>query len=171
MCWLCTYQGEPLGARLSLFIIRHIGIMDMACIAQQVSDFLLTQNPQAVAADRDTVHAHIARHMLHPRVRIAVLLRQLLDFSCILQGNMVINDNGVATIEKVALTGLGMWTKADASAQGNAELYLKVIAQITTLYKADIAGMLFAEDETPSSTASIPSTTAAASGKGTHDRA
>ena len=173
MCWLCTYQGEPLGARLSLFIIRHIGIMDMACIAQQVSDFLLTQNPQAVAADRDTVHAHIARHMLHPRVRIAVLLRQLLDFSCILQGNMVINDNGVATIEKVALTGLGVWTRANASAQGNAELYLKVIAQITTLYKADIAGMLFAEDETPSSTASIPSTTTttAASGKGTHDRA
>jgi hypothetical protein len=141
MCWLCTYQGEALGARLSLFIIRHIGIMDIACIAQQVSDFLLTQNPQAAGADRDTVHAHIARHMLHPRVRIAVLLRQLLDFSCILQGNMVMNDNGVATIEK-----------------GNAELYLKVIAQITTLYKADIAGMLFAEDETPSSTATIPST-------------
>lgn len=130
MCWLCAFQGEALGSRLNTFIIRHVGIMDMGCIAQQVSDFLLTHNADAEGADAATVHAHIAGHMLHPRVRIAVLLRQLLDFSAILQTSMVINDAGVCTVEK-----------------GNAELYLKVISQITTLYKADIAGMLFADDD------------------------
>ena len=131
MCWLCTYQGEPLGARLGAFIVRHIGIMDMACIAQQVSDLLLTQDPKAEGADSATVLEHVARHMLHPRVRMAVLLRQLLDFSSILQNSMVVNDNGVCTVEK-----------------GNAELYLKVISQITTLYRVDVSGMLFADDDT-----------------------
>jgi hypothetical protein len=130
MCWLCTYQGEPVGARLGAFIIRHIGIMDMQCIAQQVSDYLLTNEPTAQGADKPTVYDHIARHMLHPRVRMAVLLRQLLEFSSLLQTSIVVNDAGSCTVDK-----------------GNAELYLKVIAQITTLYKVDIAGMLFADDE------------------------
>ena len=57
MCWLCTYQGEPLGARLNTFIIRHVGIMDPACIAQQVSDFLMLNNPEAKGADPDTMVA------------------------------------------------------------------------------------------------------------------
>ena len=139
MCWLCTYQGEPLGARLNTFIIRHVGIMDMTCIAQQVSDFLMLNDSSAKNADPNTVHDHIARHMLHPRVRIAVLLRQLLEFSAILQTSMVVNDAGQCSIEK-----------------SNAELYLKVISQITTLYKADIAGMLFADDDKDVATASAP---------------
>ena len=130
MCWLCTYQGEPLGARLNTFIIRHVGIMDPACIAQQVSDFLMLNNPEAKGADPDTVQEHVSRHMLHPRVHIAVLLRQLLEFSALLQGSMVVSDAGLCTVDK-----------------SNAELYLKVISQITTLYKADIAGMLFADDD------------------------
>jgi hypothetical protein len=141
MCWLCTYQGEPLGVRLNTFVIRHIGIMDIGCIAQQVSDYLLTQNSSAIGADVDTIQVHITRHMLHPRVRIAVILRQLLDFSAILQTSMVVNDAGVCTIEK-----------------SNTELYLKVIAQITTLYKADIAGMLFADDDKEVSTTTTVAT-------------
>jgi len=140
MCWLCAFQGEPLGVKLSAFIIRHVGIMDMGCIAQQVSDFLLVSEPSAEGACKDTVLEHIARHMLHPRVRMAVLLRQLLDFSTLLQNTLVVSDDGICTVDK-----------------GNAELYLKVITQIMTLYKADTSGMLFADDErgkTPSSSSS-----------------
>jgi hypothetical protein len=141
MCWLCTYQGEPTGARLNAFIIRHVGIMDPACIAQQVSDFLLLSNPQATGADPNTVQDHVSRHMLHPRVRIAVLLRQLLDFSALLQTSMVVQDAGLCTVDK-----------------SNAELYLKVIAQITTLYKADLTGMLFADDDKDAAAAASSST-------------
>jgi len=102
----------------------------MKCIAMQVSDCLLTQEPNAIGADQDIVFEHIARHMLHPRVRLAVMLRQLLEFSSFLQNNLTVHDNGMCTVDK-----------------GNAELYLKVIGQIMTLYKADTQGMLFAEDE------------------------
>ena len=83
--------------------------MDLQCIAQQVSDYLLVQLPNAEGADKETIYEHIARHMLHPRVRIAVTLRQLLDFLSLLQTTLVINDGGACTVDK-----------------SNADLYLKV---------------------------------------------
>jgi hypothetical protein len=131
MCWLCTYQGEPLSVRLNEFVIQNIGFMDLTCIAQQLSDGLLLQSPHATHADMQTMRIHITEHMLHPRVRIAVLLRQLLELSSLLQNNIVVHDNGVTTVDK-----------------SNAELYLKVIGQIMTMYKADTQGMLFVDDTT-----------------------
>ena len=80
MCWLCTFQGEPLGKKLNEFIVKHIGLMDMHCISQQVSDFLLLNEQQAQCGTKDFVFIHISIHMLHPKVRTAVMLRQLLDF-------------------------------------------------------------------------------------------
>ena len=118
MCWLCAYHGEALGARLSAFIVKNIGVMDPQCIAQQVSDFLLLQVPDAEGASREIVHEHIARHMLHPRVRLAVTLRQLLDFLSLIQTSLVVNDGGACTVDK-----------------SNADLYLKVIEKVVTLYK------------------------------------
>lgn len=131
MCWLCAYQGEQLGKRLNSFVVKHIGVIDIRCIALQVSDFLLVQEPTAEGADKDTVYEHIAKHMLHPRVRLAVMLRQLLEFSSFLQTNLVVQDGALCSIDK-----------------GNVELYLKVIGQIMGLYRADTKGMLFADDET-----------------------
>ena len=130
MCWLCAFQGEALGAKLHAFIIKHIGIMDMACIAQQVSDFLLLNQKDAVGAEKEVVYEHIARHMLHPRVRTAVLLRQLLDFMAVLQTSLIVSDAGVCTVDK-----------------SNAELYLKVMAQAMSLYRMDTTTMLFGDDE------------------------
>jgi hypothetical protein len=130
MCWLCTYQGEALGKKLNHFIVRHIGVIDIKCISVQVSDFLLLQEPNAEGASQAVVYEHISKHMLHPRVRIAVMLRQLLDFSNILQSTLIAQDNGLCTVEK-----------------SNTELYLKVIGQIMQLYRADTQGMLFADDD------------------------
>jgi hypothetical protein len=136
MCWLCTFQGEPLGKKLNEFIIKHIGLMDLHCIAQQVSDFLLLNEADAVNASKEHVYLHISVHMLHPRVRTGVMLRQLLDFSGLLQTSLVVNEGGVCSFDKA-----------------NAELYLKVINQIMTLYKADTHSMLFSEEEKASKAA------------------
>ena len=38
--------------------------------------------------------------MLHLRVRIAVMLRQLLEFSCIIQTTLIVQDNGMCIVEK-----------------------------------------------------------------------
>jgi hypothetical protein len=131
-CWLCTFQGEQLGRKLHDFIIKHIGIMDMHCISHQVSDFLVLSEPGVEGSSKEIVYEHISRHMLNPRVRMAVMLRQLLDFCALLQTSLVVNDTsaGICTVDK-----------------SNAELYLKVIGQIMTLYKADTQGMLFADDD------------------------
>ena len=130
MCWLCAFQGEPLGKKLNEFIVKHIGVMDMHCISQQVSDFLLLSEPNATDAKKSNVYAHISVHMLHPKVRTAVMLRQLLDFSGLLQSSLVVNEGGLCTFDKA-----------------NAELYLKVINQIMTLYKADTHAMLFSDED------------------------
>jgi len=104
--------------------------MDIQCISTQVSDFLLLQHPDVHGANKETVQEHIEKHMLHPRVRIAVLLRQLLEFSTFLHSSIIIQDGGLCTVEK-----------------SNSELYLKVIGQIMQLYRADPGSMLFAEEE------------------------
>ena len=130
MCWMCTYQGEELGKKLHNFIIKNIGVMDIYCISLQVSDFLHLTHPEAADSSKEDMHAHISTHMLHPRVRLAVMLRQLLDFAALLQNNIVTREGDLCTVEK-----------------SNAELYLKVISQVMTLYKADTHGMIFADDD------------------------
>lgn len=102
----------------------------MQSISKQVSDFLLLQEPLAEEATHEIVYEHVSKHMLHPRVRMAVLLRQLLEFCALLQTSLVVQDAGLCTVDK-----------------SNAELYLKVIGQIMTIYKADTQGMLFSEED------------------------
>ena len=104
--------------------------MDMNCIAQQVSDFLLLNEPNALGATKDVAYDHISRHILHPRVRMAVLLRQLLEFCALLQTSLVVREGDNCTVDK-----------------SNAELFIKVIGQIMTLYKADTQSMLFSDED------------------------
>jgi len=129
MCWLCSYQGDELGKQLNEFIVQNIGFMEMNCISQQVSDFLLIKVPSADKASKDDIFTHIHAHMLHPKVRMAVMLRQLLELAGLLQNSIVVRDGNLCTFDK-----------------SNAELYLKIIAQIMTLYKIDPQGMLFADE-------------------------
>ncbi len=129
MCWLCSYQGNLLGKQLNEFIVKNIGFMEINCISLQVSDFLLLKEATAQNATKEDVFAHIHTHMLHPKVRMAVMLRQLLELAGILQNSIVVKDGDLCTIDK-----------------SNAELYLKIIGQVMSLYKIDPQGMLFGEE-------------------------
>jgi hypothetical protein len=129
MCWLCSYQGDPLGKQLNDFIIKNIGFMDMNCISQQVSDFLLLKQEEAQEATKEDIFTHIQAHMLHPKVRMAVMLRQMLELASLLQNSIVVRDGDLCSIDK-----------------SNAKLYLKIIGQIMSLYKADPQTMLFSDE-------------------------
>jgi len=129
MCWLCSYQGSLMGRQLNDFIVKNIGFMEMNCISLQVSDFLLLKEPNAEKAAKEDVFTHIHGHMLHPKVRMAVMLRQLLELAGLLQNSIVVRDGDLCTIDK-----------------SNAELYLKIIGQIMSLYKMDPQGMLFGDE-------------------------
>lgn len=129
MCWICSYHGNLLGKQLNDFIVKNIGYMEINCISEQVSNFIHLKECEPVNASKDDVYTHIHTHMLHPKVRMAVMLRQLLEFAGLLQNSIVVRDGDLCTIDK-----------------SNAELYLKVIGQIMTLYKADPTGMIFSDD-------------------------
>lgn len=66
--------------------------------------------------------------MLHPKVRIAVLLRDLLEFLIVLRKNLIVTDihNDISVVDK-----------------GNVDLYLKVITHIINMYKSETCNMLF----------------------------
>ena len=142
MCWLCSYQGNLLGKQLNDFVVKNIGYMEINCISQQVSDYVLLREPEALKVAKDDVYAHIHEHMLHPKVRMAVMLRQLLEFAGLLQTSIVVRDGDLCTIDK-----------------SNAELYIKVIGQIMTLYKADPNCMLFSDDLNTTEITNTPSAT------------
>lgn len=123
-------HGEQVGQTMQSFIASKIGVMELRCISQQVSDYVLLNHPNADGAAADNVYAHIVEHSLHPRVRLAVLLRQLLNLTSLVQNSIVVQDGVHCTVDKA-----------------NAELYLKIIGQIMALYKADTGTMLFAGEE------------------------
>ena len=142
-CWMCLYQTDDEAKRLMEFIVRSVGYIDMFNIASQVSAFIQTRYQNVQDADGNVVELkgatpenierHIRKHILHPKVRIAVIIKELLQFQDHLHKNLVVED---------AATGLSAVDK------GNVELYLKVIAQITALYKAETGTMLFGTEET-----------------------
>lgn len=142
MCWMCLYQTDDEAKRMMEFIVKSVGYIDNHNIATQVSAYIAARYKEATDANGnavplhgatpDDIDVHIKRHILHPKVRIAVIIKELLDFQEHLRENLVIQDN---------TTGL---TAVD---KGNVDLYIKVIAQITTLYKAETSSMLFGTDE------------------------
>lgn len=108
--------------------------MEINVISEQVSNFIHLKeggDSEPLNASKEDIYTHIHTHMLHPKVRMAVMLRQLLEFAGLLQNSIVVREDDLCTIDK-----------------SNAELYLKVIGQIMTLYKADPTGMVFSDDLT-----------------------
>ena len=130
-CWVCQCHGEEVATRMEGFIVKNCGAMDLHCIAQQVSDFILLQHLDAIGASEPEVYSHILTHVLHPRVRLSVILRELLNLSTMLQTSIMVNDGANVTVDKT-----------------NAELYLKVVNNIVSLYKSDTQGMMFTQDDT-----------------------
>ncbi len=112
-------QVDEEAKRLMEFIVRSVGYIDITNVSSQVSVFIHTRFKDAVDSDGN--------------LRICVLIKELLEFQDHLRKNLVVED---------AMTGL---TAVD---KGNVELYLKVISQITQLYKAETSNMLFGSEET-----------------------
>eukprot|EP00961_Rhodomonas_salina_P201096 2712605-Rhodomonas_salina.7 len=120
-CWMCMYQNDDEAKRLMEFIVKYQDATDTSSIKIG----LLGASPQ-------DVEKHIKKHILHPKVRIAIMLKELLEFQDHLHKNLIVEDvaTGITAVDK-----------------GNVDLYLKVISQISTLYKADTTSMLFGTDE------------------------
>jgi hypothetical protein len=92
------------------------------------ADFLFLQYPHALGIGRHSILRHLREHVLLPNVRMASIIRSLITLGetlrCTLQ--QIDEDTGEVMVDIK-----------------NTELYLKVIAQIHSVYRTEGCRMLF----------------------------
>jgi hypothetical protein len=130
MCENCSSEDVQ---HFHQFITRQAHVMEAQEMAQHMHEHLATSQPgeQALPGPEDIL-AHIHKHMLHPHVRVAQILRNLLDLAEMLQELTVSRaEDGTPLIDVRTVT-----------------VYLKVVAEIMQVYKtSDLSKMLFAETD------------------------
>ncbi len=136
-CWLCTFANCKLAKQISVFAASNAGTMDPAIMSEQIQREVLKEYPRARGIGRRHVMCHIREHMLIPGIRLAGIVRSLITLAetlrCTLQ--QVDEDTGDLVVDI-----------------RNTELYLKVITQITNVYKLDSSKLLFQNGLAPSLT-------------------
>jgi hypothetical protein len=127
-CWLCMFANSRMAAQVSTFVSTHAGTMDPAIMAQQIKAEVLKEYPRAKGVGRRHVMRHLREHVLTPSVRLASVIRSLLTLAETLRG----------TIQQVdANTGDLLIDKSST------ELYLKVLHQLSSVYKTDSGKLIF----------------------------
>eukprot|EP00961_Rhodomonas_salina_P175091 2361901-Rhodomonas_salina.2 len=98
-CWMCLYQTDDEAKRLMEFIVRSVGYIDTFNISTQDSSGNLVELKGAKPLD---IERHIKKHILHPKVRIAVIIKELLQFQDHLHKNLVVEDaaTGLSAVDK-----------------------------------------------------------------------
>lgn len=141
-CWLCMFANCATARHVTNFIAQQAGNMDPAIMAQQIKAVVLKQYPRARGIGRRHILRHIREHMLAPTVRLGSMVRGLLSLAETLRTSIQQRDEctGDLVIDK-----------------NSTELYLKVLGQVSSVYKTDSSKLLFAP---------VPFSSAAASGSG-----
>jgi hypothetical protein len=136
-CWLCRHCTSEDVKTFHSFMISKAHSVDAREMAAHMREHL---EGQALAGEVDAgeipsaedIELHIKRHVLHPSVRVAQILRDLLSLADTLQ-ELVSGrgEDGLPLVDVRTVT-----------------VYLKVISEIMQIYKtADLTKMLFADLE------------------------
>jgi len=137
-CWLCRNCTSDDVKTFHAYMIEKAHSVDAHEMAAHMRDHLEAQRMQGECGDdeelpsAEDIQVHIKRHVLHPAVRVAQILRNLLDLADTLQ-ELVSGrgEDGLPLVDVRTVT-----------------VYLKVISEIMQIYKtADLSKMLFAELE------------------------
>ena len=109
-CWLCDYNREPEARKVNKFLCVNAGTMGVPQMAAAVHDVLTSLMPECQGIELETITEHITAHTLMPAVRVAGILRSLLDLNDKLatilssedeDGNVVIDSKNVNSFIKV----------------------------------------------------------------------
>ena len=136
-CWLCRNCTTDDVKTFHTFMIEKAHCVDAAEMAMHMREHLEAQKVSGSMEDEDLpsaedIQVHIRRHLLHPAVRVAQILRNLLDLADTLQ-ELVSgrSEDGQPLVDVRTVT-----------------VYLKVISEIMQIYRtADLSKMLFADLE------------------------
>ena len=134
-CWMCENCTTEDVRNFHRFMVEKAHIVDTAEMAAHMREHL-----EEAAQDSDTelelrllptaheILTHVSRHVLHPSVRVASILRNLLELAEMLRELIMSRaDDGTPLIDVRTVT-----------------VYLKVIAEIMQIYRsADMSRMLF----------------------------
>lgn len=140
-CWLCTFANCNMAKQVSTFVSTNAGTMDPAIMADQIKKEVLREYPLAKGIGRRHILRHIREHVLIPGVRLASIVRSLITLAetlrCTLQ--QVDDETGDMVVDI-----------------RNTELYLKVVTQISNVYKLDGTKLLFQNGVAPPTTRPAP---------------
>lgn len=136
-CWLCRNCASDDAKSFHAFMIERAHCVDADEMAAHLRKHLEGRKEAEELEDDDLpsvedIQTHIKRHVLHPAVRVAQILRDLLALADTLQ-ELVSGrgEDGLPLVDVRTVT-----------------VYLKVISEIMQIYKtADLTKMLFADLE------------------------
>ena len=123
-CWLCDYNREPEARKVNKYLSENAGTMGVPQMAAAVHDVLTSVMPECQGIDLNIVTEHITSHTLMPAVRVAGILRSLLDLNDKLatilstedeDGNVVIDSKNVNSYIKVTDQIMQMYKSGDVN--------------------------------------------------------
>jgi hypothetical protein len=129
-CWLCEFSDDDECTKIHRLITAKAGVMGVDQLAGVVHEILSRHVPDAQGIGLDDVKAHITNHLLSSSVRVAGILRSLLDLTDRLQGIlMTVDEDGNIVV--------------DAK---NVAVYLKVVSETMQMYKTgDPCKLMFSD--------------------------
>jgi hypothetical protein len=126
-CWLCEYHGNPACDRATTFVVDSIAHMSFANLVTQLHGQITAAYPSENVS-RKQITTHIREHMLHPRIKLAIMMHRLSDMQGSITQNITSED-----------TETGQ-TVIDASV---VKLYAALSNQMASLYKMDEDKLMF----------------------------
>lgn len=129
MCWLCTFSSSPMAVEMLEFISQGIHTMDIMFLASQVRHTILERYPYAMGVRKRDIARHIRTHMLDGNVKMACNIHSLSSLAETLRHSLhQVDPNTEEVLIDVKVS----------------ELYLKVLAQMASIYRTvDAKKMLF----------------------------
>ncbi len=129
-CWLCENSANADVQSFHTFAVQSAHCVDALAMARHLQEHLLESLGEDACPSVEEIHTHLQKHVLHPTVRIAHILRSLLDLSETLREVVVSRaEDDTPLIDVRTVT-----------------VYLKVVSEIMQVYKnADTTRMLFSD--------------------------
>ena len=137
-CWLCEFAGDPDERILSKYVQDNVALVGTDQMASALYTELQRIAPGSAGTCTSEIRAHITTHMLNPTVRVASILRTLLDLVDKLSGIVTsTTEDGVVVLDSK-----------------NINVYLNVVNEVMKLYKTGEASRLMFGDLEKKSAAS-----------------
>ena len=127
-CWLCQYQGNRSANEVVRLIMDGVSHMSMDALVAH-SKYLLDNVQQGSEVSTVEIRRHISEHMLHPRVKLAVQLQELMSMQKEIAKCCLVHDieSGERIVNPPAM-----------------KVYLSLCSQVANVYKLGEDKLLFA---------------------------